>query len=576
MTRVKINAADSPDEAPDEEPRPTLKSEKPASSTSSAPAKETIYLEADDEITAIIDKVESAKAVTVELVLPKRSSALQSIVNLRLLKKSAEAADQKIVLVSEEPALAPLAGAAGLAVAKNLKSAAAVPAPPSPARPEPAEKFDEAAPLGEMAVRHAEDTAEVVKLDDGEKVAAGATAPAATKTRGGLKVPNFDRFRLLLIGGIAAIILLIVGSILALIILPKATINVQTTSLPVAGSLSATADANAKSLDEAKGLIPAVLQTQKKSQTQSANTTGQQNQGDKATGTLTIFYCPNNNNSSLSLPAGSAFSAGGLIFRTTAAVSVPASNFTGGGVCKKDVSQTANVAADQGGSNYNLSGRAYTNPDHSDVSANGSQMSGGSDKNVTVVAQSDVDGAAAKLAAGDGSIQSDFQKSLDKQNLYVFSSTLNVSKAEVTASPAVGQPGSSTTVGREVTFTALTVKKADLNKFIADGLNSQFDTKRQKLSTTDLIGASQISLASQSASTNASFNIVINTTAIPIIDEASLKNQLAGKKEGEVRNIVGGLPGVKGVTVKYSPFFVSKAPGPSKITILQQQVGAAP
>src|SRR4051794_19842462 len=86
------------------------------------PGKDVIYLDVDDEITAIIDKVELAKQKIVALVLPKRATMLQSIVNMRLLKRSAAAAGKSVVLITSEHALMPLAGAAGIHVAKNLQS----------------------------------------------------------------------------------------------------------------------------------------------------------------------------------------------------------------------------------------------------------------------------------------------------------------------------------------------------------------------------------------------------------------------------------------------------------------------
>ena len=48
--------------------------------------KDTIYIEADDEITAVIDKVVNAKSEIVAVVLPKRAVVFQSVVNMRLLK----------------------------------------------------------------------------------------------------------------------------------------------------------------------------------------------------------------------------------------------------------------------------------------------------------------------------------------------------------------------------------------------------------------------------------------------------------------------------------------------------------
>src|SRR5437879_1080433 len=95
------------------------------------PGKETIYVDVDDEITSIIDKIENAKEKVVALVLPKRATALQSIVNMRLLKRSADQADKSPVLITTEAGLLPLAGAAGLHVAADASSKPQI--PPAPA-----------------------------------------------------------------------------------------------------------------------------------------------------------------------------------------------------------------------------------------------------------------------------------------------------------------------------------------------------------------------------------------------------------------------------------------------------------
>src|ERR1043165_8529377 len=100
---------------------------KPSAKIPPKPSKDTVYIDIEDEITAVIDKVEAAKEKIVALVLPKRATTFQSIVNMRLLKRSADKADKKVVLITGEAALLPLAGAAGLHVAKNLQSAPAIP-----------------------------------------------------------------------------------------------------------------------------------------------------------------------------------------------------------------------------------------------------------------------------------------------------------------------------------------------------------------------------------------------------------------------------------------------------------------
>src|SRR4051812_15266916 len=99
------------------------------------PSKDVIYVDVDDEITSIIDKLENSENKVVALVLPKRAASLQSIVNMKLLKRSADNASKNVVLITSEAALIPLAGAAGLHVAKNLHTAPGVPDAPTGAVP---------------------------------------------------------------------------------------------------------------------------------------------------------------------------------------------------------------------------------------------------------------------------------------------------------------------------------------------------------------------------------------------------------------------------------------------------------
>lgn len=93
-------------------------------------AKDTIYVDIDDDITGIIDKVAGSKNKIVALVLPKRATTLQSIVNMKLLKRSGDTHKKKLVLITSEAGLLPLAGAVKLHVAKTLQSKPTIPAAP--------------------------------------------------------------------------------------------------------------------------------------------------------------------------------------------------------------------------------------------------------------------------------------------------------------------------------------------------------------------------------------------------------------------------------------------------------------
>src|SRR5438445_133951 len=111
--------------------------------------KDTIYVDIDDEITGIIDKVKASDGKVVALVLPKRAGVFQSIVNMKLLKRAADESKKNLALITTEAGLLPLAGAAGIHVAKTLTSKPEIPAGPA-AFDEAEEAVDEEAATVEL------------------------------------------------------------------------------------------------------------------------------------------------------------------------------------------------------------------------------------------------------------------------------------------------------------------------------------------------------------------------------------------------------------------------------------------
>lgn len=550
------------------------------------PGKDVIYIDVDDEITSIIDKVENSKEKVVALVLPKRAASLQSIVNMKLLKRSADQADKNPVLITSEAALMPLAGAAGLHVAKNLQSAPEVPhAPAGAAAPAPhaedlpAEEVPEADPedmpkkidysdksIGALAAAHEADNAEAIALDDEDEAAPkpkGTKVPKDKKT----KVPNFDRFRMMIALSALGLLALIVFIILALFVLPKATVTLTTTSEPVSANFNLTATTSAQAVDTQKHIIPAKIETTDQMNSQSVNATGQQNNGQTASGNVTFSIpCSSVSGSPPTIPAGTGVTTSGLGYLTQSSTSLTNPSFSGG--CHFTGSTTINAVSpgskyNIGNSTFAISGSGYPN-----VTGSGS-ASGGTDNIVTVLSQSDVDAVTQKMTSG--SAGSDFTKQFEdklaSQGEYVFVSTLKAGSPNVNASPAVGQPASSANVTVKITYTVLTVKKADLSQAIQAAVASQIDKTKQKLSGSFLNDA-DISV-NQTSANSATLAINENTTAVPIFDIASVKKQAEGKKAGDIQSALGGWAGVKSVKVDLSPFWVSKAPSKaSKIKVV--------
>src|ERR1019366_6638028 len=93
-----------------------------------------LYLEVDEDITSAIDKLRKVAGTSVQIVVPKRSTLLQSVINQKLLKKAAETAGKTLVLVTNDRVASDLAARVGLAVAPAL-GAEAILAPATVATP---------------------------------------------------------------------------------------------------------------------------------------------------------------------------------------------------------------------------------------------------------------------------------------------------------------------------------------------------------------------------------------------------------------------------------------------------------
>lgn len=558
-------------------------------------AKDTIYVDVDDEITSIIDKVQQSDGKVVALVLPKRASVLQSIVNMKLLKRTAENARKHLVLITTEAGLLPLAGSVGLHVAATPTSKPAI--PPAPKVPGDDDEYDDTEPVTVTAADDAADAAtpamvsagvaqaaadlpghgsdavdETISMDD-EPVPVAAAGGKAKKAKPNkkLRVPNFDSFRNKLLLGAGVLVLLIVGWILAFVVLPKATIIIHTDTSTITSNLNLTLDANAKSLDQESLIVPAVTQTSQKSYSQQVSATGQKNNGQPAKGSIKIVNC---SASSISIDGGTAFSSNGVNLISQDKVTVPQSSYSfkpSGFVCNNDGSATVAVVAQSGGSHsFDLNGRSYQySGQPNNVSATGQGITDGTDNIVKVVSQSDIDGAKAKITAQDTSgVKTDLQTGLQGKGYLPVTSTFVAGDPQVSTSANVGDAADTVTVTEAIAYTMLGVKQADLETLVQANVTRQLDNKDTQTILDSGVAKAAFTEQNAANSTGASVAMQAKSIVGPRIETAGLADQSAGKKSGQIKSAIGSIPGVTSVEVKYSPFWVSSAPkNSSKITV---------
>lgn len=81
----------------------------------------SLYVDATEEITAVIERLKAAHEPIIALIVPKGATLTQSIVNLKLARKAAADAEKDLILVTTDPIGRNLATQLGIPVAANEK-----------------------------------------------------------------------------------------------------------------------------------------------------------------------------------------------------------------------------------------------------------------------------------------------------------------------------------------------------------------------------------------------------------------------------------------------------------------------
>ena len=538
--------------------------------------KDVIYIDVEDDITAIIGKVKDAKEKVVALVPPKRVGVLQSAVNLRLLMRAATQADKRVVLITNNQALLALAGSAKLPVAKNLQSKPEVPEIAALKVDDDDDIIDgEQLPVGEHASMAKNDDVSDAVLDgvsiDDEAAppvkkaappAAGAT-PARPRAKSGVKVPSFDTFRKKFIFIIAGSIALIGFLVWAIVFAPHAKVVIDAQTSPQQVKTSVMLGASLAT-DAAKGTLTSTTQQEKQPASVDFTATGKKDVGEKATGTVKF----STDSFSLimggkSVPLGTQLTASnGMVYTTTQTATFSPAN--SGQV-------TVNITAVDIGEGYNGASGSVTGAPSGVSATIETSPSGGSKKTIAVVTQQDVMTATGQLAKQKAD---DIKKKLaDKfpASSIVIDSSFVTTAGEAQASPAIGQeaPDGKAKVSQETTYALSAVDKNDLDAFLTKALQKALtDTKEQRVYETGIKDAQLADFAKVDDAGVARVNLSATGRVGPMINDEDIKNQIKGKRFGEVQSMLKSIDGVRDAVTTFSPFWVQTVPSDSKkITI---------
>lgn len=523
----------------------------------------TIYIDVDEEITSAIERLSKVESVDVTFVIPKRSIILQSLVNLKLLKKEAGRLNKNVHILTGDKLGKSLAQQAGIpTVSKETGEVENL--------PKKSVTIESGLEYRKTPVKNREedDQHEAVKyLDENKKSAPSvgtfgqkiideaeekkesvqAVSKNEVEKRHNQKEekPKVSKKIIGLFGGGIFFLGLIFGwlnyPVAKILITPK-TEEVATEFASSILEGSAQESISGEYLEIAK------------EKEQEFTTTGKKDVGEKASGTAIL------SNSYSTTPytvvAGTKLVTAGKNFITQNAITVP--GFTAPPLVAGTASVT--VVAEQPGEEYNIGPTNFTvsgapTSAFGSISASSSTtFSGGAKKEVQVVSGQDIENAKKALSEELFS-QATTEINNTKGNKELIENSMQSEITSFTTNLEKNAEATKFTAKIKTSSWALVFEKSDLEKQAKNKLNEKAGTSKELLEEGFLVNASYVSGDKNSKKVN--FKAIAKGFFATKIDKENLKKELTGKTETEITEYFNGNSEILEVKTEFSPKFLN-------------------
>lgn len=593
--------------------------------------KDVVYIEPEEDITDIISKIEGSKSKIVALVPPKKAGVFRSIVNIKLITKSADSAGKTVVLVTTDPSIIKLAAATKMPVTKDLKTAPEIPSADdeiddtetvdvdedgeeektdkseaseeeetenggeidSETSDEDDEKAEESAKESEKDVKNASLEAEEADSDDEEKKApkdrSKSEKPAKKASN---RLANSNNPVLKWIGThkkadiaiCSGLLVLIIVAVWAFAIAPAVTITLklETTTGNFSENVTFTQTLADEKVSEGKFYIEEKKQESKTEVEFEA--TGSKNVGDKASGKIKVtHYFPlSEEGGKISIGNGTTFTNSGLTFTVTSGATISwdgdlsattkdcenqgTSGWRNRGCA---VSATVTVTANDSGTKYNISsassGWSTSIQLGSYDTISSDAMTGGTDKTVPVVQQSDIDKAVSSINSESSSDNK--QKLLDSlgDDAFAIESSFKQETSDPVSTPKVGEEVEDGKKAKLTVTTTSTIFVMDETKL------KEFIEEKAKLADGYKIYTMNDPFIENFTNTDSGYIGKLKTSYIAgsTITENEVVETVKGKGIGSAkRDLSDNFNGIKSITFDTSVPWVTSVPGDTnKITV---------
>jgi hypothetical protein len=527
------------------------------------PNDHIIYIEADEEITGVISRVKKERAKNVTLVVPKGALMMQSIVNLKMLKRSEKTLNKEIIIVTPDKTGLHLSSEVGFT---SLRSLDAEPE----AKKEDIEYQEDKKHSAEDIAFTKKDVKDNAKKDNGPKIV--FTEALEQNEEDKIEEPDLKSHKIdnkkdlpkekkkkklssamkkiLIAFGLVISIM----SILAIIfILPKATITIT----PLAEELRQ--DVEIRIPADGSGNIKSEILEVDKNLSKEIATTGTKNVGEKAKGTITVYNYWDS--TPQPLVAGTRFSTDSKIYKTTQNVTVPGTTISGG----NPVPGTVNVSveASEAGEVYNIGPATFTIPglpaekQAKIYGKSSAAMTGGSTKQVKVVSSQDVD--TLKTQAAEEMLTSskeELSKKAGDKKIIDAAIKEEIIKEEFSAKE--GEEAEKLILNYSKNFWVIAFSEIDVKNEIVSKVKETLEENREIVE--GQFGNLDYKVLDSTKETGLNLSVNATLYSTEKLELEKSKDEIIGKTTEEITSYFKQKESIKDVKVDYWPFWVKKVP----------------
>jgi hypothetical protein len=537
-----------------------------------------IYIETNEEITSIIDRIKKTQGRAISVVVPKRAALTQSIVNLKLLKKEANKLDKRLTIITNDKVGKNLASKAGFLVEKKVKEASSSDIPEDAPEPDPSLPTPLKIEVIHTGKKNNQNTAilppeKKIKISD--IVDTPSHHPSSEKIKKRKKkisalTPSFNKKekKINLIPSLGSkmiaifvLLSLVVASVFAFIFLPRGTITLKPKTERLSKELKITADAKQNEADLTNNQIPAKLIEINKAKEETFKATGKKEIRNKATGTVTLYNEFDSNPQPL--PAGTKLTAeNGLVFETTQSVEIPGFQRVDGEDLPGKI--TVGIKALEAGDKYNIDPTRFTIPSFQDTpkfinfyAISSKPTSNGETSDVTVVSEEDLLKSQEKL---ESDLIKEIQTELNNssQDYYLDKKAISGEK-KFSSSKKADEEAEDFQASLKITQKALAFKEEDIFK-IAQNLFNDNLGNNQILAENVVSEIIYKEFEYNLDQGKITFTAIVNAPVAYEIDKEKLKESLKNKEYSEANNLLRENKEIENFQIELWPFWVKKIP----------------